>query len=48
MNHPSSVACRIAGVLYGSASVQVCQVLLGCDRSVPWNQVGVGGSATHG
>ena len=48
MNQPSSVVLRVAGVLCGSARVQVCHSLARCFSAVPWNQVGVGESITQG
>ena len=47
-NHPSSVLFCVAGVECGSMRVQVRQVFERCSASVPLNQVGVGGSFTHG
>ncbi len=48
MNQPSSVSRWMSGVACGSAMVHVCQTFFGCLSPLPWNQVGVGGSATHG
>jgi hypothetical protein len=48
MNQPSRVAFCTAGAAWGSCSVQVCQVLARWLFSVPWYQVGVGSSFTHG
>jgi hypothetical protein len=48
MNQPSRVSRWMSGVACGSATVQVCQTFFGCRSAVPWNHVGVGGSATQG
>jgi hypothetical protein len=48
MNQPSSVSRWMSGVAWGSAIVHVCQTFFGWRAAVPWNHVGVGGSATHG